>query len=171
MQPQQQQPQQQFVLPRPPPETQFVQKLQGDQIQMDVRSLNRYEVEAPYSNLEQAVLDLLPFHVRSSSSSGCDTALCVSVPRRRRCANPQNAPTRVRCSACLPHPRRRLTGPQLFNMVEPAAADLDDTPDHMGADLTASRHDAWQELVTSKVCGVSGGGEGWRWRGKHAFGR
>ena len=40
---------------------------------------------------------------------------------------------------------------QLFNAADPALADLDETPDHMGADLTASRHDAWQELCMSKV--------------------
>lgn len=40
---------------------------------------------------------------------------------------------------------------QLFNAADPALADLDETPDHMGADLMASRHDAWEELVMSKV--------------------
>jgi hypothetical protein len=40
---------------------------------------------------------------------------------------------------------------QLFNQADPALADLDETPDHMGADLMASRHDAWEELVMSKV--------------------
>jgi hypothetical protein len=40
---------------------------------------------------------------------------------------------------------------QLFNAADPAMADLDDTPDYMGADLTASRHDAWEQLVIDKV--------------------
>jgi hypothetical protein len=49
----------------------------------------------------------------------------------------------VYCTACFL---------QLFNAADPALADLDDTPDHMGADLTASRHEAWEQLVIDKVC-------------------
>lgn len=45
----------------------------------------------------------------------------------------------------------RLLPFHLFNSVDPALADLDDTPDHMGADLMASRHDAWEQLVIDKV--------------------
>jgi hypothetical protein len=40
---------------------------------------------------------------------------------------------------------------QLLNAADPSLADLDDTPDHMGADLTASRQDAWDELCMAKV--------------------
>lgn len=40
---------------------------------------------------------------------------------------------------------------QLFNSIDPALADLDETPDHEGADLMASRHDAWEQLVIDKV--------------------
>jgi hypothetical protein len=46
---------------------------------------------------------------------------------------------------------------QVLNAADPSLADLDDTPDHMGADLMASRHDAWEELCMSKV----------RWCGGH----
>ena len=50
-----------------------------------------------------------------------------------------------------PHALFPLFVLQLFNQADPALADLDETPDHMGADLMASRHDAWEELVMSKV--------------------
>lgn len=40
---------------------------------------------------------------------------------------------------------------QLLNAADPSLADLDDTPDHVGAGLMASRHDAWEELCMSKV--------------------
>ena len=75
-QPQQQQQLPQQQLPPHPRESQFVQKLQGDQIQTDVTNLNRYEVDTPYANLEQAVLALLPFHVRSAQQPRGASCLC-----------------------------------------------------------------------------------------------
>lgn len=74
----------------------------------------------------------------------CTLSLCAY---RWRAARP--APT----FACAPPTDNtlRVLHPQLFNSVDPALADLDDTPDHMGADLMASRHDAWEQLVIDKV--------------------
>lgn len=79
----------------------------------------------------------------------CVPVLCHCVPVGGG-ATPTPSPHIYACApptdntCCVLHP-------QLFNSVDPALADLDDTPDHMGADLMASRHDAWEQLVIDKV--------------------
>lgn len=40
---------------------------------------------------------------------------------------------------------------QLFNSVDASELDLDDTPDHAGANLMSTRHEAWQELCIAKA--------------------
>lgn len=83
--------------------------------------------------LQTAQQALLPFDVSVECSS-----LSILVRRHHRLVW-------LQCAAVFG------ANMQLFNAADPAAADLDDTPDHMGEDLMASRHEAWEELCVSKV--------------------
>lgn len=62
--PGQQQQHPQFSLPGPTPEQVFVQMQQGGEIQRDVRSLASMGIAA-FTNLQDAMARLLPFHVRA----------------------------------------------------------------------------------------------------------
>jgi hypothetical protein len=93
----------------------------------------------------------------SASNSMVSTPVSQPVARSRPLAQHVCAPVSGPIHAQRPHAcadrHHTLSAGllQLFNSVDPALADLDDTPDHMGADLMASRHDAWEQLVIDKV--------------------
>jgi hypothetical protein len=54
----------QYSLPAYTPEQQYVQKQQADEFNKDVRLLCALEHTTPFANLQDAVMRLLPFHVR-----------------------------------------------------------------------------------------------------------
>lgn len=53
----------QYALPKYTPEEYYVQQKQATEIQRDTRSLNALDTTAPFVNLQDAVVRLLPFHV------------------------------------------------------------------------------------------------------------
>lgn len=56
----------QYSLPKYTPEELFVQKKQTEEIQKDVRHFVQLDTAAPFANLQDAVMRLLPFHVRTT---------------------------------------------------------------------------------------------------------
>jgi hypothetical protein len=57
----------QYSLPAFTPEQEYVQKKQGEELQKDVRLLCALDNTVPFANLQDAVMRLLPFHVRMHS--------------------------------------------------------------------------------------------------------